>query len=69
MEIANVIPIPKVKNPTTSNEYRPIALTSAIFKEFERIIDRKILNHTKQLWKTNKHSIWSKYNGCFSRNN
>jgi hypothetical protein len=31
-KIANVIPIPKVKYPTTSNEYRPIALRSAFIK-------------------------------------
>ena len=40
--MANVIPIPKVKNPTTPNDYRPIALTSAICKIFE------------ELWKTYK---------------
>jgi hypothetical protein len=50
-KIANVIPIPKVKNPTTPNEYLPIALDA---KVFERIIVSEILNHTKQLRKTNK---------------
>ncbi len=53
-KIANVIPIPKAKNSTTSNEYRPIALTSAICKVFEGIIVLEILNVTKKLWKTNK---------------
>ncbi len=48
-----MIPIPKVKSATTSNEYRPVALTSAICKEFESIIVREILDHTKQLRKTN----------------
>ncbi len=44
-------------------EYRPIALTSAMCKVFERIKVLEILNHTKQLYESNKRiriSTWSK---------
>jgi hypothetical protein len=46
----------QVKNSTIPNEYRTIALTSAICKVFEWIIIREKLNHTKKNGDTNKQN-------------
>ena len=35
---ANIIPIPKIKEPKEAGDYRPTALTSSLCKTFERII-------------------------------
>jgi len=51
---ANIIPIPKISNPEQPGDFRPIALTSALCKVFERIIVKQVLNHTKSLWANNK---------------
>ena len=51
---ASIVPLPKTTNPTTTGDYRPIALTSALCKVLERIISKEILNHTKKIWETNK---------------
>ncbi len=47
--MANMPPIPKVKNQASSNECKPIALTLAICKVIERIILCEILNTRNQL--------------------
>ena len=51
---ANIVPIPKTKCPTTTNDFRPVALTSSLCKVLERIITKEILNTTKDIWPTNK---------------
>ena len=42
---STIVPIPKVRNPTVQNHYRPIALTSNIMKTFERLIKIRLLAH------------------------
>ena len=37
----NVIPVPKIKNPTRCSEYRPISLLSSLAKLLEAFIIRK----------------------------
>lgn len=39
---STVIPLPKSKNPTELNDFRPIALTSLVIKSFERILKDEI---------------------------
>ncbi|XP_065658804.1 uncharacterized protein LOC136083336 [Hydra vulgaris] len=46
--------IPKISNPQSSNDYRPIAITSALYKVFESIITIFIVHHTKHIWVSNK---------------
>lgn len=41
-EIYPVIPLPKSKNPTGLNDFRPITLTSLVMKSFERILKDEI---------------------------
>jgi len=51
---ANIITIPKIKEPKEVGDYRPIALTSSLCKTFERIIVKQILKNTESIWKDNK---------------
>ncbi|XP_065643027.1 uncharacterized protein LOC136074618 [Hydra vulgaris] len=51
---ANITPIPKISNPQSSNDYRPISIASALCKVFERIITIFIVHHTKHIWVSNK---------------
>ncbi len=51
---ANIVSIPKTKCPTTTNDFRPVALTSSLCKVLERIITKEILNITKDVLPTNK---------------
>ena len=51
---ANIVPIPKTKCPTTTNDFRPVALTSSLCKVLERIITKEILNISKDIWPANK---------------
>ena len=41
---STVIPIPKVKNPRELNDFRPIALTSIVMKNLEKILKGEILS-------------------------
>ena len=47
---SNIIPIPKVTNPTKPSECRPVCLTSCLGKAMEKIIAKDILRHTKAIW-------------------
>ena len=51
---ANIMPIPKIKEPKEVGDYRPIALTSSLCKTFERIIVKQILQYTDSIWRDNK---------------
>lgn len=51
---ANIIPIPKISNPSEPADFRPIALTSAVSKMLERIVAKFIISHTSELWRSNK---------------
>ena len=51
---ANIVPIPKINNPASPSDLRPIALTAIMSKVAERLIVKEILNHTKEIWKDNK---------------
>jgi hypothetical protein len=42
-----ICPIPKSRNPSELNDYRPVALTSIVMKCFERIVLRKLLTQTQ----------------------
>jgi hypothetical protein len=46
---ANIIPIPKIKEPKEVGDNRPIALTSSVCKTFERIIVKQILKYTESI--------------------
>ena len=41
-KIARVSPIPKVNNPTTNDELRPISILPVLFKVFERLVGWQI---------------------------
>jgi hypothetical protein len=51
---ANIIPIPKIKDPKEVGDYGPIALTSSLCKTFERIIVKQNLKYTESIWRDNK---------------
>ena len=54
-KIANVVPIPKCKNPSGFDQFRPISLLPVLSKVLERLICRKlILPHVKPLLGTNQ---------------
>jgi len=44
---STICPVPKTRNPTVLNDYRPVALTSTVMKCFERIILRTLLSQTQ----------------------
>lgn len=48
LKMANVVPIPKCRNPSMLKEYRPISLLPVISKVLERLVSRKfILPHIR----------------------
>ena len=51
---ANITPVGKMRNPTSPEDHRPIAITSSLCKVFERILASYIIRSTKDIWKTNK---------------
>ena len=57
---ATVIPIPKPgKNPTSSNNYRPIALTSCVCKTFKCMVNERLI------WYLESHNILTEYQSGF----
>ena len=51
---ANIIPVPKVPKPTEPSDYRPISLTSCLCKVLERLICKKIIHLTQDIWQNNQ---------------
>jgi hypothetical protein len=51
---ANIIALPKINNPQTASDYRPIALTSSLCKVLERMVAKEIMKTTKNIWVNNK---------------
>ena len=43
-KLSRVVPVPKVKNPNTINEYRPISIQVALSKVFERLVLLQLLS-------------------------
>ena len=43
-----ICPIPKKKNPSSLNDYRPVALTSIVMKCFEKLILRRLFTFTNK---------------------
>ena len=43
-----ICPIPKKKNPSSLNDYRPVALTSIVMKCFEKLALRRLLTFTNE---------------------
>ena len=43
-----ICPILKKKNPSSSNDYRPVALTSIVMKCFEKLVLRRLLTFTNE---------------------
>ena len=43
-----IYPIPKKKNPSSLNDYRPVALTSIVMKCFEKPVLRRLLTFTNE---------------------
>jgi hypothetical protein len=54
------VPISKTKCPTTTNDFRPVALTSSLCKVLDRVITKEILNITKDIWPTNNLDFFQK---------
>ena len=46
---STVIPVAKSKNPQTLNDFRPVALTSLVMKQFEKLIKSDLVSRTKSL--------------------
>ena len=45
---STVCPVPKKKNPTTLNDYRPVALTPIVMKCFEKLVLQRLLSFVDQ---------------------
>ena len=43
-----ICPVPKKKNPSSLNDYRPVALTSMVMKCFEKLVLRRLLTFTNE---------------------
>ena len=52
--LGNITPIPKVQNPATPKDYRPISITSTVCKIAERILTKYILSIMKHKLLSNK---------------
>jgi Reverse transcriptase (RNA-dependent DNA polymerase). len=50
-KLALIRPIPKVKNPSSATDYRPISLLSSLSKVLERLIHQQIMSHL------NRHNL------------
>ena len=46
---STVIPVAKVSRPKTLNDFRPVALTSLVMKQFERLIKSELVGKTESL--------------------
>lgn len=46
---ATVVPVATINKPTTLNDFRPVALTSTVMKQFEKLVKTEILAKTKHL--------------------
>ena len=44
-----VVPVAKIKNPVVLNDFRPVALTSLVMKQFERLVKSELLEKTESL--------------------
>jgi len=51
---ANITPVGKVRNPQNCEDFRPIAITSALCKVFERILAKRIIASSQSIWLKNK---------------
>ena len=51
---ANIIPVPKTTKPIEPSDFRPISLTSCMCKVLERIICKKIIHLTQEIWQNNQ---------------
>ena len=40
LKLANIIPVPKIKDPTLLENYRPVSLLPSVSKFFERTIQK-----------------------------
>lgn len=43
------MPVAKINNPKTLNDFRPVALTSLVMKQFEKLIKAELLSKTDLL--------------------
>ena len=46
---STVVPVAKNSNPKTLNDFRPVALTSLIMKQFEKLVKRELVTKTESL--------------------
>ena len=46
---STVVPVAKISNPKTLNDFRPVALTSLIMKQFEKLVKRELVAKTESL--------------------
>lgn len=61
---ARVLPIPKIRNPESCNDYRPINIVSICSKVLERLMNNQMLNHIN-----NEHLLSDNQSGFRQRHN
>lgn len=44
-----VVPVTNNRNPSSSNDFRPAALTSLVMKQFEKLIKAELVSKTESL--------------------
>lgn len=48
-KLSTVVPVAKNNNPKTLNDFRPVALTSLIMKQFEKLVKQELVSKTESL--------------------
>lgn len=61
-KLANIVPIPKTKNPTESKDYRPVSILCVLGKALEKIVHKQMCEFLSQ------HSLFTSHQSGFRKN-
>lgn len=61
-KMANILPIPKVKNPSEPKDYRPVSILCVMGKALEKVVHKQVCDYL------NKNSLFSKFQSGYRPN-